>query len=80
MIRQRGQFGILHDLRKAIERYTGFKVFLRSTDEGFSVTIDTGTDEDGPNIFLPKESGIVKDDLFNAAVGVLEDILKKYAA
>lgn len=79
-MRQRNHFGILHDLQRAIEHYTGFRVFLRSLDDGYSIAIKGTDDDDMPEILIPKVNGSVDEEIFNAAVAVLEDLLRENAA
>lgn len=80
MVRQRGHFGILHDLQRTIGHYTGYQVFLISLDDGYSISIKGPDSDDMPGIFIPKESGTVNEELFNAAVSFLEDLLKENAS
>lgn len=79
MVRQRNHFGILHDLQRAIEHYTGFRVFLRSLDDGYSISIESESG-DMPGMLIPKVNGTVDEEIFGAAVAVLEDLLKEHAA
>ena len=78
---QRGKVGILHDLQQEIQHYTEFKVYLRITDEGYDVRLDNPAEEhlgseELPGVIISKND----DELFNATVEFLQNILKENAA